>query len=68
MRTTTIKLTKINKLRLGMNEHLLQHFMFKTLLLRKAWQEGDMEIVNNYQLGKLKNAKEWGCIDFEVIK
>lgn len=40
----------------------------KFLLLRKIKNEGEKEVVNNYQLGKLKKWQEAGVIEFTIIK
>lgn len=58
---TTIQLTKIN------NPYPLEIFMDKFLMLRKARKIGDIEIINNTQLGRLNQWKNDGCIDFIVL-
>lgn len=42
-------------------------FMDKFLLLRTARKIGDVEIINNTQLGRLNDAKKQGTIDFIKI-
>lgn len=39
-------------------------FCRKFLLLRKACKVGDSEVVNNYQLGLLRENKRYGYVDF----
>lgn len=41
--------------------------MQQFLLLRTCEKVGDEEVVNNYQLGQLNQAKRIGSIDFEKL-
>lgn len=61
MRTTKVKLTAIY------NNEPKDWFFGKYLLLRKIRNIGDIEVVNNYQLGKMNEAKRNGEIDFEKV-
>ena len=58
MRTTKIRITEI-KCNMPAKFYLQQ-----MLLLRRCEKVGDEEVVNNYQLGQLNRAKEYGTIDF----
>lgn len=61
MRTTKVRLTAIN------NNEPKEWYFGTYLLLRKIRNVGDVEVVNNYQLGKMNEAKRNGEIDFEKI-
>ena len=58
MATTRIKITAINC------DTPAKIYLQKFLLLRTCEKVGDEEVVNNYQLGKLNEAKSYGAIDF----
>ena len=58
MRTTRIKLTAIY------SDIPTAIYLDQFLLLRTCKKVGDIEVVNNYQLGKLNEAKRNGQIDF----
>lgn len=61
MRTTKVRLTALN-----CNEPT--EWFFGTILrLRKIRKVGDVEVVNNYQLGRMNESKRFGQIDFEKI-
>lgn len=47
---------------------LYEVFADRTLMLRTARKVGDEEVVNNYVFGVLKQNKEYGIIDFEVVE
>lgn len=61
MRTTKVRLTAIY-----CNEPK-EWFFGTILLLRKIRNVGDVEVVNNYQLGRMNEAKRFVQIDFEKI-
>ena len=62
MRTTRIKITAIH------SDIPAKIYLQQFLLLRTCEKVGDEEVVNNYQLGKLNEAKSYGQIDFIKIK
>jgi len=64
MAKTKVKLISINKTLLNYPESYLDHYFNYTLFLRNIRKVGDEEVVNNYVLGLLNNAKELGLIDF----
>lgn len=62
-------MARINKTKItctAIKDHYRNHEMWcnNTLMLRKIRKVGDTEIVNNYVLGKLREYKSWGEIDF----
>jgi len=59
---TKIKCTAIN------TNYPINIFCDKFLLLRTIRKVGDIEIVNNTQLGKCKNAKTQNTFDFIILK
>lgn len=59
MRTTKVRLTAIY-----CNEPK-EWFFGTILLICKIRNVGDVEVVNNYQLGRMNEAKRFGQIDFE---
>lgn len=61
MRTTAIRITEVN------TEIPTALYLEKFMLLRKCRKVGDSEVVNNYQLGRLNEAKRNGSINFEKI-
>lgn len=61
MRTTRIKITSIN------SNIPAKMYLQKFLLLRTCEKVGDEEVVNNYQLGQLNEAKRNGQIDFVKV-
>ena len=61
MKTTKVRLTAIN------NSNPKEWFFGSYLMLRKIRNVGDVEVVNNYQLGKMNEAKRNGSIDFEKV-
>lgn len=61
MRTTKVRLTAIN------NNEPKEWYFGTCLLLRKIRNVGDVEVVNNYQLGRMNEAKRYGYIDFEKV-
>lgn len=63
MRKTKVRLTAFNN---KTNEPREWYFGTR-LLLRKIRNVGDEEVVNNYQLGRLNEAKKSGTIDFEKV-
>jgi len=58
-RTTKIQITRIGNTGVPVKMYL-QQFLY----LRTCEKVGDVEVVNNFQLGQLNQAKERGCIDF----
>lgn len=62
MATTRIKITAIH------SDIPTKMYLQQFLLLRTCEKVGDEEVVNNYQLGKLNEAKSYGQIDFIKIK
>ena len=58
MATTRIKITAIH------SDIPTKIYLQQFLLLRTCEKVGDEEVVNNYQLGKLNEAKSYGQIDF----
>ena len=62
MATTRIKITAIH------SDIPAKMYLQKLLLLRTCEKVGDEEVVNNYQLGQLNRAKEYGQMDFIKIK
>ena len=67
MKTTKIRITKIDENRINWHGPLLERYFKEFLLLRTARKVGDEEVVNNYQLGLLNRCKDFGGIDFEKI-
>lgn len=61
MRTTKVRLTAIN------NNEPKEWYFGTCLSLRKIRNIGDVEVVNNYQLGRMNEAKRYGYIDFEKV-
>ena len=64
MNKQRIRITAINENVIGWHGEMLERYMAETLSLRTARKVGDEEIVNHYQLGQLKKAKEYGGIDY----
>lgn len=62
MRKTTIQITAIYS---DIPTHI---YLRNFLLLRKVEKVGDIETVNNYQLGLLNESKKNGQIDFIKIE
>lgn len=62
MRTTKIKQTAIN---VDYRGGMLDKYLDETCFLRTARKVGDVEMVNNFQLGRLREQMERGCIKFE---
>ncbi len=61
MNKTRIQITAIN------TDNPLEIYMGKMLLLRTARKVGDIETVNNTVLGRLKEAKKNGQIDYITL-
>lgn len=61
MRTTKVRLTA------NYSEEPAEWYFGTYLLPRKIRKVGDEEVVNNYQLGRLNEAKRNGQIDFEKV-
>lgn len=61
MKTTTIKLTAIY------SDNPIEWYLGTYLHLRKIRKVGDIETVNNYQLGRLNEAKANKQIDFVKV-
>lgn len=61
MRKTRIRITKIR------TDIPVKMYLQQFLLLRTCEKVGDEEVVNNYQLGQLNQAKRIGSIDFEKL-
>ena len=64
MNKQRIKITAINENVIGWHGKMLERYMAETLYLRTARKVGDEETVNQFQLGQLKRAKEYGSIDY----
>lgn len=66
MRTTKVRLTKFHFE--DPRTSIPADIYFNMFLhLRKIRKVGDVEVVNNYQLGKMNEAKKRGTIDFAKI-
>ena len=61
---TKIRITEVNTEVIGWQGQMLDRYMSETLHLRTARKVGDEEVVNNFQLGQLNKAKEYGGINF----
>ena len=62
MRKTRIRITKIN------TDIPAKMYLQQFLLLKTCEKVGDEEVVNNYQLGQLNEAKRKGSVDFMKIE
>lgn len=65
MKKTKVMLTEFNEEHTGVPAQI---YFEKFLLLRKIRKVGDTEVVNNYQLGLLNQAKKRNCINFIKLK